>query len=54
MNANPFTLGHLYLIEKAAAQSDLLHIFIVSEDVSLVPFQVRRRLVMEDSQSGLP
>ena len=47
MNANPFTLGHLYLIEKAAAQSDLLHIFIVSEDVSLVPFQVRKRLVIE-------
>lgn len=47
MNANPFTLGHLYLAEKAAAQSDLVHIFIVSEDVSLVPFPVRKRLVME-------
>ena len=47
MNANPFTLGHLYLTEQAAAQSDLLHLFIVSEDLSLVPFQVRKRLVME-------
>lgn len=47
MNANPFTLGHQYLVEKAAAENDLLHLFIVSEDASLVPFQVRKRLVME-------
>ena len=32
VNANPFTLGHQYLIEKAAAENDALHIFIVSED----------------------
>ena len=47
MNANPFTLGHQYLAEKAAAACDLLHVFIVSEDASLVPFTVRKRLVME-------
>ena len=47
MNANPFTLGHQYLVEKAAAENDLLHLFIVSEDASLVPFQVRKQLVME-------
>lgn len=47
MNANPFTLGHQYLVEKAAAENDLLHLFIVSEDASLVPFQVRKRLVIE-------
>ena len=47
MNANPFTLGHQYLAEQAAAACDLLHIFIVSEDASLVPFKVRRKLVME-------
>ncbi|EKX95474.1 [citrate (pro-3S)-lyase] ligase [Selenomonas sp. oral taxon 138] len=45
MNANPFTLGHLYLVECAAAESDLLHLFIVSEDASLFPFAVRERLV---------
>jgi len=45
MNANPFTLGHLFLIEKAAAENDLVHLFIVSEDASLVPFAVRRQLV---------
>ncbi len=45
MNANPFTLGHQYLAEQAAALCDTLHLFIVSEDLSLFPFPVRRRLV---------
>ena len=27
MNANPFTLGHQYLVEKAARENDLLHLF---------------------------
>lgn len=45
MNANPFTLGHQYLLEKAAAESDVLHVFVVSEEASLVPFAVRRELV---------
>lgn len=47
MNANPFTLGHQYLVEKAASENDILHLFIVSEDASLVPFEVRKKLVME-------
>ncbi|MCI5725197.1 [citrate (pro-3S)-lyase] ligase, partial [Fusobacterium sp.] len=47
MNCNPFTLGHQYLIEKAASENDILHLFIVSEDSSLVPFAVRKKLVME-------
>ena len=47
MNANPFTLGHQYLVEKAAAENDLLHLFIVSEDASLVPFKIRKQLVMK-------
>lgn len=47
MNANPFTLGHQYLVEKASAENDILHLFIVNEDQSLVPFAVRKRLVME-------
>ncbi len=47
LNANPFTLGHLYLVEKASRENDWLHVFIVSEDASLVPFSVRKRLVLE-------
>ncbi len=45
MNANPFTLGHQYLVETVAAACDTLHLFIVSEDASLVPFAVRKQLV---------
>ncbi len=47
MNANPFTLGHRYLVEQAAAQCDLLHLFVVTEDASLVPFSARYQLVKE-------
>ncbi len=47
MNANPFTLGHQYLIETAASRCDTLHLFLLSEDVSLIPFSVRKRLVQE-------
>lgn len=47
MNANPFTLGHRYLVKTAKASCDLLHLFVVSEDMSLVPAAVRKRLVEE-------
>ena len=47
LNANPFTLGHLYLIEKAASENDFLHVFMVSEDASLVPFEIRRKLIID-------
>jgi [citrate (pro-3S)-lyase] ligase len=49
MNANPFTLGHQYLLKTAAKQCELLHVFIVSEDISLVPFLVREKLIREGS-----
>ena len=49
MNANPFTLGHQYLLETASAENDVVHVFVVSEDASLVPFSVRYRLVQEGS-----
>lgn len=45
MNANPFTLGHQYLAETASRESNLVHLFIVSEDRSLIPFAVRKELV---------
>lgn len=47
MNANPFTNGHLYLVETAAAACDTLHLFVVTQQSSLVPFEVRYRLVEE-------
>jgi len=45
MNANPFTLGHLYLIEQAAKENDVLHVFVVSEEASVIPFGVRYELI---------
>ena len=46
-NCNPFTLGHRYLIERAAASCDVLHLFILSEDKSAVPADVRFALVRQ-------
>lgn len=47
MNCNPFTLGHKYLIEKASEESEEVLVFIVEEDRSLFPFNVRYNLVKE-------
>lgn len=47
MNANPFSLGHQYLVEEAAKKSDLVHLFVVSEDSSIFPFSIRKRLIEE-------
>lgn len=50
LNADPFTLGHLYLVETAAAACDTLHLFIVSEDLSPFPASVRKELVKEGTR----
>lgn len=47
MNANPFTLGHLHLVERAAAENDTVHLFVLSEEAGPIPFAVRKRLVQE-------
>lgn len=47
INANPMTLGHLYLIEQAASQSKELLVFVVSEDISTFPFEVRFNIIKE-------
>ena len=47
MNCNPFTLGHRYLVETAARQVDHLYLFVVREERSAFPFEVRMRLVRE-------
>ena len=45
MNANPFTLGHRYLIEQAAARCDWLHLFVVKEDASQFRYADRWALI---------
>ena len=47
MNANPFTLGHLHLVERAARENDAVHLFVLSEEAGPIPFAVRRHLVQE-------
>ncbi|EFA28598.1 ABC transporter, ATP-binding protein, partial [Haemophilus influenzae HK1212] len=49
MNANPFTLGHRYLIEQALQQCDHLHLFIVGEDAS-----PKRHILKDISLSFFP
>jgi [citrate (pro-3S)-lyase] ligase len=47
INGNPFTLGHLRLVEYAAQRVDRLYLFVVREERSLVPFAARFRLAQE-------
>ncbi|MCI9557603.1 MAG: [citrate (pro-3S)-lyase] ligase [Lawsonibacter sp.] len=53
MNANPFSLGHLHLVERAAAENNTVHIFVLSEEAGPIPFAVRKRLV-EEGTAHLP
>lgn len=50
VNCNPFTLGHQYLIKYAASRCDHLHVFIVSEDASTFPFDIRKMLIEKGTQ----
>lgn len=45
MNCNPFTKGHRYLIETAAAQVERLYVFVVEEDKSFFKFEDRFEMV---------
>lgn len=47
MNCNPFTSGHRYLIEKAAAQCDHVYILVVEENISRFSFAERFMLVQQ-------
>ena len=45
MNANPFTLGHQYLIEKACLQCDWVHLFAVKEEGNEFSFADRLAMI---------
>lgn len=47
LNCNPYTKGHEYLIKRAAAESDFVVIFVVEEDKSLFPADIRYKLVKQ-------
>ncbi|PLX19857.1 MAG: [citrate (pro-3S)-lyase] ligase [Salinivirgaceae bacterium] len=45
VNCNPFTNGHKFLIEKASRESRVLYLFVVEEDKSSFPFEIRWKLI---------
>ncbi len=45
MNANPFTLGHRYLVDTASEQVEKLFVIPVKEDVSLFPYEERLEMI---------
>lgn len=45
INANPMTLGHLYLIEEASKENEEVLVFVVSEDLSSFPFEDRFSII---------
>jgi|GEM_PF-105410 len=47
MNCDPFTLGHRWLIQKAASESPWLYILVVEEEASVFPFAGRLAMVRE-------
>jgi len=45
VNCNPFTMGHRYLLEKVSRENTGVYVFVVKEDRSLFPYNVRLELV---------
>lgn len=45
MNANPFTKGHRYLVERAAEECDRVFVLVLSEDLSEISAQDRLNMV---------
>lgn len=50
MNANPFTLGHRYLIETAAKEVNNLYIIVVKENRSLFSYDDRKQMISQGTQ----
>ena len=48
MNANPFTLGHRYLLEQVSKENDRVILFLLSEENGPIPYAVRKKLVEAD------
>lgn len=53
MNANPFTLGHRYLVERAVAEMDEVYLFVLAKEQSVFTTDERMRMV-KDGVADLP
>ena len=51
MNANPFTLGHRYLLEQAAAQVDTLFVIPVKEEGQCFPYIERFSMIKRAAEN---
>lgn len=49
MNANPFSKGHQFLVTKASLENEVVHLFVLSEDLSVFDAQTRFELVKAGS-----
>ncbi len=45
VNCNPFTKGHKYLIEKASKENEVVYLFVVKENLSVFPYEIRKELI---------
>ncbi|MBE6222982.1 MAG: [citrate (pro-3S)-lyase] ligase [Bacteroidales bacterium] len=54
MNANPFTLGHLYLLQQASQQVDNLYVIPVKEDKSQFSYEERLSMIRASLDTPLP
>lgn len=50
VNCNPFTLGHRYLVEKAASENESVVVYVVEENKSVFPFDIRLDLVRRGTE----
>ena len=50
MNANPFTLGHQYLIKEAAKQVDRLYVIVVKEERSVFKYAERKAMIEQGTE----
>jgi len=46
INANPFTKGHQFLVEKASKECDWVHVFVVKEDRSFFSYHDRMNMIL--------
>ena len=54
MNANPFTLGHLYLLQQASQQVDNLYVIPVKENKSLFSYEERISMIRASASATQP
>lgn len=47
MNANPFTLGHLFLVEQSSELVERLYVVVVREDCSMFSYNERKAMVSQ-------